>query len=59
MLTLHLADRFRLTLYDAVYLELAQRRNHLPRSIRSLARRRALSAQVSWGRNDYRDHQLL
>jgi predicted nucleic acid-binding protein len=25
--TLHLADRFRLTAYDAVYLELAQRRN--------------------------------
>jgi predicted nucleic acid-binding protein len=24
--TLHLADRFRLTLYDAAYLELAQRR---------------------------------
>ena len=24
--TLHLADRFRLTLYDASYLELAQRR---------------------------------
>lgn len=27
--TLHLADRFQLTLYDAAYLELAQRR-HLP-----------------------------
>ncbi len=27
--TLHIADRFRLTLYDAAYLELAQRR-HLP-----------------------------
>jgi predicted nucleic acid-binding protein len=25
--TLHLADRFRLSLYDAAYLELAQRRN--------------------------------
>lgn len=26
-ITLHLADRFRLTLYDAAYLELAQRRS--------------------------------
>jgi predicted nucleic acid-binding protein len=26
-MTLHLADRFRLTAYDAVYLELAQRKN--------------------------------
>ncbi len=40
--TLHLADRFGLTLYDAAYLELARRR-HLPIATRDSALRAAAS----------------
>ncbi len=41
--TLHLADRFQLTLYDAAYLELAQRR-HLPLATLDQPLRTAASA---------------
>ncbi len=45
--TLHLADRFRLTLYDAAYLELAQRRSlrlaTLDRELRTAAQRAGIT----------------
>ena len=46
--TLHLSDRFKLTLYDAVYLELAQRR-HLPlATLDRPLRQAATTLQLEW-----------